>query len=113
MSWKPEVQTVRDGPWDGNALRFATEAEAREYVLDLMMRWSSVRDTRQIEVDEPVNYRMVNGKARPIGKDAPIVNASGHAVGIRTVVFDEDGAHDLGTVAPENVGDVLKGLLGE
>jgi hypothetical protein len=67
MSWKPEVQTVGDGNnWTGNALRFATEEEAKAYVLDLSMRWTRVTDTRAIEVDEPVNYRIKDGKLETV-----------------------------------------------
>jgi len=38
MSFKPEVQTDATGQWYGNALRFATRAEAEAQVTDLMMR---------------------------------------------------------------------------
>ena len=57
MSWKPEVTT--DGTsWAGNALRFETEAEAKSYSNDLFMRWTSVRDTRCVELpEEPVTHR--------------------------------------------------------
>lgn len=57
MSYKPEVQTEAGGKFSGNALRFETEQEAQTYVSDLMMRWTMVRDTRVIVVDDPVNYR--------------------------------------------------------
>lgn len=64
MSWKSEVQTAGNGDaWSGNALRFGTEQEAKDYVYDLMMRWTSVTHTRAIEVDEPVNYIWENGRA--------------------------------------------------
>jgi hypothetical protein len=55
MSWKPEVIADGSGKWSGNALRFATYAEAKEYVLDLALRWSAVREVRVIESDDPVN----------------------------------------------------------
>ena len=58
MSFKPEVIADSSGKWSGNALRFATEEEARIYVDDLMMRWTAVRDTRVVEVDEPVTARL-------------------------------------------------------
>jgi hypothetical protein len=32
-------------------------------------------------------------------------------VGFRTIVFDEDGVHDLGVVTPENLHGTLKKLL--
>ena len=55
MSWKPEVTT--DGhSWAGNALRFATPEEAKGYASDLYMRWTAVRDTRVVNVDDPVTH---------------------------------------------------------
>ena len=54
MSWKPEVIADRSGKWVGNALRFATEQEAKDYVRDLSWRWTLVTDTRVIEVSDPV-----------------------------------------------------------
>ena len=56
-SWKPEVITDdTGGRWFGNNLRFATEAETEEYLKDLPRRWSAVRDTRAVEVNEPVTH---------------------------------------------------------
>jgi hypothetical protein len=55
MSWKPEVIADLSGKWAGNALRFATYEEAHAYVLDLALRWTSVREIRVIESDDPVN----------------------------------------------------------
>jgi hypothetical protein len=62
MSFKPEVIADSSGKWTGNALRFATREEAEAQVLDLMMRWTSVHDTRVVESDDPVNYRYVDGR---------------------------------------------------
>lgn len=61
MSWKPEVIADNSGKWFGNSLRFATEAEAKANVENLMMRWTSVRETRVVECDEPVNYAWRDG----------------------------------------------------
>jgi len=58
MSFKPEVIADSSGKWSGNALRFATEEEARIYVDDLMMRWTAVRSTRVVEVEDPVTDRL-------------------------------------------------------
>jgi hypothetical protein len=58
MSFKPEVIADNSGKWCGNALVFATEKEAKIYVNDLSMRWLLVRDTRVIEVDDPVTARL-------------------------------------------------------
>jgi hypothetical protein len=62
MSFKPEVIADSSGKWCGNALRFATRQEAEANVLDLMMRWIAVRETRVVESDDPVNYRYVDGR---------------------------------------------------
>jgi hypothetical protein len=70
MSFRPEVQTDGTGKWYGNALRFATRAEAETQVADLMMRWTAVRDTRVVESDDPVNYRYVDGRLESIVPDA-------------------------------------------
>jgi hypothetical protein len=67
MSFKPEVIADRSGEWTGNALRFATRDEAEHYVSDLAWRWTLVTDTRVVESDEPVNYRLnEHGRAVPI-----------------------------------------------
>ena len=66
-AYKPEVQTAGDGDkWSGNALRFASEDEAQAYVIDLMMRWTAVSNTRVITVDEPVTHRWANGRIERI-----------------------------------------------
>lgn len=62
MSYAPEVQTDNTGKWYGNAVRFATEAEAQAWALDRMMRWIAVRDTRVVESEDPVNYRWVDNR---------------------------------------------------
>jgi len=55
MSFKPEVIADGSGKWAGNALRFATRKEAEDWVADLKLRWTLVRETRVIETpDEPV-----------------------------------------------------------
>jgi hypothetical protein len=56
MGFKTEVIADRSGKWVGNDLCFATEAEAKAYVRDLMWRWSSVTDTRVVEGDWPVTH---------------------------------------------------------
>jgi hypothetical protein len=42
--------------WAGNALRFATQAEAEQSALELMGRWFMPSDYRVDEVDDEVNY---------------------------------------------------------
>jgi hypothetical protein len=61
-SWAPEVFV--EGKWSRNALRFATKEEAEASAFNLMMRWTSVADSRATEADEPVNYRWVDGKGQ-------------------------------------------------
>lgn len=56
MSWKPEVIADNSGKWYGNALRFATKREAEIFAMDLSMRWTSVRDWRASESDDPVSH---------------------------------------------------------
>lgn len=58
MSWKPEVKTGNDDKWYGNALAFATEQEAKYSADELAARWLLVVDTRAVESEEPVNYRI-------------------------------------------------------
>lgn len=70
MSWKPEVQTDSSGKWYGNALRFATQAEAEANVYDLMLRWFAVRETRTVECEDPVNYKWTSKGIVPVG-DGP------------------------------------------
>lgn len=57
MSWKVEVQVVRNGEWHDNALRFATKTEAEANIRELVMRWLAVNATRIVESDDPANYR--------------------------------------------------------
>ena len=59
MSFKAEVIADASGQWTSNALRFATEQEAKIYVDDLFMRWTAVRESRVVECDDPVNTQLV------------------------------------------------------
>jgi hypothetical protein len=65
-SWKPEVIADNSGKWVSNALRFATEAEAKDYVFDLSMRWILVRGTRVVESEDAVNYVWTENGARSV-----------------------------------------------
>jgi hypothetical protein len=56
-SFAPEVIADSSGKFIGNRLRFATKAEAEANVQNLSWRWLSVRETRVVESDDPVNYR--------------------------------------------------------
>jgi hypothetical protein len=42
--------------WAGNALRFATHAEAEQSARELMSRWFMPSDYRVDEVEDEVNY---------------------------------------------------------
>jgi hypothetical protein len=66
MSWKPEVLAVGDDKWVTNGLRFATKEEAEAYALDLSLHYTMVRDTRAVEVDDPVNYTYHDHQRRPV-----------------------------------------------
>ena len=65
-SYSPEVIADSSGEWCGNGLRFATREEAEQNVRDLEMRWTSVRETRVVESDEPVNYSYHDRKLRAL-----------------------------------------------
>jgi len=63
MSFAPMVRTTDNGPWfAGNALRFATAAEAHLWLDDLVCRWFAVTDVRVDESTDPVNYSTVDGR---------------------------------------------------
>jgi len=66
MSWKPEVEV--DGQFSRNALVFATKEEAEASAKDLFNRWMLTTDWRAVEVDEPVNYAIINGKMEAVTK---------------------------------------------
>ena len=55
MSFKGEVIADSTNSWVSNACRFATERDAALYVNDLARRWTSVRQVRVTESDEPVS----------------------------------------------------------
>jgi hypothetical protein len=60
-SYAPEVVADASGTWCGNALRFATEAEAWTYVRDLERRWMLVTNIRVVPSADPVNYAIIDG----------------------------------------------------
>jgi hypothetical protein len=71
MSFKPEVIADNTGKWAGNALRFATEAEARANVADLARRWTAVREWRVVESGDPVSHAYVEGRTLPLSEVSP------------------------------------------
>ena len=64
-SFKTEVIADSTGTWAGNGLRFATEAEAQDYVKDLEWRWTSVRDTRVVPSDDAVSHVWDGAHVKP------------------------------------------------
>jgi hypothetical protein len=54
LSWAPEVIADETGNWLPNGLRFATKAEAKGYNDGLFLRWTAVRDTREVPHTDPV-----------------------------------------------------------
>jgi hypothetical protein len=50
--YKVEVIADNSGEWVGNGLRFDTKAAAEIYAFDLMMRWTLVRNTRIVELED-------------------------------------------------------------
>lgn len=61
MSFKPQVRTGSDPKFYGNALAFATEAEALASAKDLYHRWTLCVDYRAVESDEPVTHTFIGG----------------------------------------------------
>lgn len=66
MSFKCEVIADSTGVWCSNGLAFATKEEAETYGVNLMIRWSAVRDSRAVKSDEPVNYRFEGARLIPL-----------------------------------------------
>lgn len=62
-SWKVEVKTFGSSNWSTNAVRFPTEAEAKEAGADLARRWLMVEEWRVARSFDKVNYKWENGKA--------------------------------------------------
>ena len=61
-SYASQIMAKSDDQWVGNNLRFETETEARDNVLDLAARWTEILATRVVPSnDNPVNYRYLNG----------------------------------------------------
>ena len=58
MSYRPMV--LVHGEWAGNALRFATEAEALASAENLMGRWLLVEDFRADVSEDPVKHTLVD-----------------------------------------------------
>ena len=59
-SYAPEVIADDSEKFCDTVRRFATESEARQYGVDLSMRWTLIRDIRVVESDEPVNCKLLS-----------------------------------------------------
>lgn len=49
MKLKVEVQADRSGTWAGNGLTFETVEEAKKHAIDLVHRWTAVREWRVVD----------------------------------------------------------------
>jgi hypothetical protein len=71
VSYAPEVFV--EGRWSCNGLRFATLEEAEASALNLMTRWTLVRDARAVETTDPVNYTWVDGQLQALQQAVEMV----------------------------------------
>jgi hypothetical protein len=57
MSYKVEINAAGDPPdsWVSNALRFSSWDRADKYGLDLMWRWTAVKEYRVVESTDPID----------------------------------------------------------
>lgn len=69
ISYAPEVIADASEKFCGNGLRFATETEAKQYAIDLMCRWTAVRDYRVAPSQDAVTHRIVDGVMSRIDGD--------------------------------------------
>jgi hypothetical protein len=58
MSYKVEVKVYGESKWGTNAIRLATQEEARAYAMAWHLRWLAMEEWRIAKSDEPVNYRV-------------------------------------------------------
>ena len=63
MSYRVEV--VANGEWTGNALCFATAAEAQSYARKLSTALTPFRQTRMFLSNDAVNYEWRKGRVSP------------------------------------------------
>ena len=60
-SWKAQVIADSSGKWSDNAIRLPTKEQAECYARDLTWRWTSVREWRVVQSQDPVNYDWQDG----------------------------------------------------
>lgn len=63
-SWKPEF--CINGVWYDNAVRFATEKEAKDNAHDKFMVWSVPTDCRAVPSEDSPNYTYLEGRLEAI-----------------------------------------------
>ena len=95
-SYAPQVRTGSDPKFYGNALRFATRAEAEQNVADLAGRWTLVVATRVVETTDPVTHAWVDGKLT-----APVPRVLFSATGYQTGFGTDRYKHACGLTAEE------------
>jgi len=61
MSWKPEIQVAGDPKWYDNAVRFKAKYEAEQYAKDLFYRWTTAKEWRVSQSEDPVTASWVGG----------------------------------------------------
>ncbi len=69
MSFKPEISTDGGKTFGQNAQVFATREEAEAMARDIFSRWMLATDYRVTEGDESVNYEIVDGVLKEVGRD--------------------------------------------
>ena len=67
-SWRPMVSTDGGATYAGNALRFATEAEAQDSAFRLFERWTMATHHRAEPSEEAPNYKLVDGELTELPK---------------------------------------------
>ena len=62
MSWMYEIKVYGDPKFYRNSVVFATKEEAEKAGYNKFFNWFSADEYRVVEVDEPVNYKWVDGE---------------------------------------------------
>jgi hypothetical protein len=62
MSWKYEIKVCGDPKFYQNSVVLATKEEAEKAGRNKHWNWTQAEEYRVVEVDEPVNYKWVDGE---------------------------------------------------
>ena len=65
MSWRVMVKVTGEPGYTGNALRFATQKEAKAYGSDLYSRWTRVETYKVVRSRDPVNQGASQASSNP------------------------------------------------